>query len=227
MYSQDRLVILDADGTTIDAFTAIGRTFARYGMDLGDLERFQKRRNLFKYLGGLKEFPVNLRRQLGKAKRSRLIATLTEIYREEGTLYQGIAELINYLVTLPGCRVGVLTRNITQEPEETLGQLYRRQGVDVTGLDFLTHIPLRQEKTPHFRAVRDRHRINPARSFACGDERTDFVAARSIGAHPFMVSYGFEDYGRLIRKIGVPAELISRDPQSLCRCLMHALELTD
>jgi phosphoglycolate phosphatase len=224
MYSRNRLVILDADGTTIDAFAAIGRTFAHYGMDLGDLERFQKRRNLFKYLGGLKEFPVNLRRQLGKAKRSRLIATLTEVYREEGMLYLGIAELINYLVALPSCRVGVLTRNITREPEETLCQLYRRQGVDVGGLDFLTHIPLRQEKTHHFRAVRDRYRVNPARSYACGDERTDFVAARSIGAYPFMVSYGFEDYGRLIRKIGVPEELISPDPQTLCSRLVHALD---
>ncbi len=57
MYSKDRLIILDADGTTIDAFTAIERTFVHHHMDIGDLERFQKRRNLFKYLGGSRSFP--------------------------------------------------------------------------------------------------------------------------------------------------------------------------
>ena len=43
-FRRQHLVILDADGTTIDAFGAINRTFARHGMNLGDLERFQKRR---------------------------------------------------------------------------------------------------------------------------------------------------------------------------------------
>jgi len=49
-----------ADGTTIDAFTAIGTAFSRNGMDIGDLVRFQKRRKLFKYLGGVDSFPVML-----------------------------------------------------------------------------------------------------------------------------------------------------------------------
>ena len=48
MYSRERLIILDADGTTIDAFSAIDATFGAHGMDIGDLKRFQKRRNLFK-----------------------------------------------------------------------------------------------------------------------------------------------------------------------------------
>jgi phosphoglycolate phosphatase len=42
--NMERLVIFDADGTTIDAFHAIQLTFLRHGMDIGDLERFQKRR---------------------------------------------------------------------------------------------------------------------------------------------------------------------------------------
>jgi phosphoglycolate phosphatase len=77
--SNDRLIIIDADGTVIDAFSAIGIAFARHGMDLGDLERFQKRRNLFKYLGGLKEFPRNLAKHFGKRGHKELIATLTEV----------------------------------------------------------------------------------------------------------------------------------------------------
>jgi len=79
MYSKDKLLIIDADGTTIDAFSAIERTFAAHNMKIGDLERFQKRRHIFKYLGGLKEFPNNLSRQIGKQKRSKLVRTLTEV----------------------------------------------------------------------------------------------------------------------------------------------------
>jgi len=67
--SNKRLVILDADGTTIDAYSAIDKAFSMHGMALGDEQRFQKRRHLFKYLGGLKEFPSNLKKQIGKQKR--------------------------------------------------------------------------------------------------------------------------------------------------------------
>ena len=83
MYKSDRLVILDADGTTIDAFGAIHATFVHHGMNIGPLERFQKRRNLFKYLGGVKEFPVNLRKQIAGTSRARLVETLTEVYLEQ------------------------------------------------------------------------------------------------------------------------------------------------
>ena len=47
MYSSDRLIILDADGTTIDAFGAMAQAFAHHDVDIGDLTRFQKRRHLF------------------------------------------------------------------------------------------------------------------------------------------------------------------------------------
>jgi len=60
MYSNnERLIVFDADGTTIDAYPVIVDTFTSHGMELGDLERFQKRHKLFKYLGGIKEFPFN------------------------------------------------------------------------------------------------------------------------------------------------------------------------
>ena len=225
MYSPEQLIILDADGTTIDAFTAIGKTFAHHGMDIGDLTRFQKRHRLFKYLGGLKEFPVNLQKQLGKQKRSQLIATLTEVYREEGQLYPGIAELIQMLLHLPDLRVGLITRNITIKPEETLGRLFLRHGVDVAELDFLIHVPLAQDKGSHFREARERFAINPARTYACGDEHQDFLAAINAGMHPFMVSYGFENHERLTQKFGVPEEVISRTPDELCERVRHTLGL--
>jgi phosphoglycolate phosphatase len=225
MYSRDNLVILDADGTTIDAFTAIEHTFSHHRMDIGDLERFRKRRHLFKYLGGLKEFPGNIRQQLGKQKRSGLIETLTEIYREEATLYEHIAPLIRSLIAQEGLRVGLVTRNITHDPIETLTQLFERHGIPAAEFDFMIHLSLKQQKTAHFREIRNAFRINPAKSHACGDERQDFEAALGSGFHSFMVSYGFEDYERLTRKIGVPAELISQSPAELSDRLSHTLNL--
>lgn len=226
MYSSNkRLVILDADGTIIDAYNAIDEAFSRRGMALGDLERFQKRRHLFKHLGGLREFPANIKKQVRKANRKQLVATLTDVYRAEAQLYPGIATLIRRLIEAPDIIVGLVTRNVTNEPEETLRQLFRRHDIDAGGLDFLVHIPLRQEKTEQFRAMRERFDINPARAYICGDEHKDFLAAIGSGMHPFMVSYGFEDHKRLTKKFGVPEEIISRTSEELCERIMHAMGL--
>jgi phosphoglycolate phosphatase len=226
MYSNsDRLIIFDADGTIIDAFDAIDQTFLQHGMELGDLERFQKRHNLFKYIGGIKEFPFNLKKQLGKQSRKKILATLTDVYREDAKLYPGVPELIRTLAAATGIRVGIVTRNITNEPELTLRKLLARHDIDADSLDFVTHVPLGQEKTTAFRSARRRFDINPARSFACGDEHKDFTAALAAGFHSFMVSYGFEDYVRLTRKFAVPEDLVSRTPEELCARVLHALDV--
>jgi phosphoglycolate phosphatase len=225
MYSKKRLIILDADGTTIDAYSAIEATFMCHGMTLGDEERFQKRRRLFKYLGGLKEFPSNLKKQVRKKSRKQLISTLTQIYREETRLYPGMAPLIKALIDAPDIVVGVVTRNMSNEPEETLRQLFDRHDIDIGAMDFLIHVPLKHEKTSTFRGLRERFSINPALSYVCGDEHKDFLAATASGMHPFMVSYGFEDHKRLIKKFDVPEEIISRTPQELCARICHALQL--
>jgi phosphoglycolate phosphatase len=219
------MIIIDADGTVIDAFTAIGTAFSRHGMDIGDLERFQKRRNLFKYLGGLKEFPRNLAKHFGKYGRKELLDTLTDVYRDDAQLYPGMANLIRDLMATPDIRVGMITRNVTNEPEVTLGRLFARNDLDIKALDFLHHIPLRQEKTPYFQAVRARFDINPARAYACGDEFKDFTAAISSGMHPFIVSYGFEDLARLTRKFSIPEEIISETPLELSLRVRHALDM--
>lgn len=220
-----RLLILDADGTTIDAYSAIEATFLQHGMTLGDEDRFQKRHRLFKYLGGLREFPTNLKRQLGKQSRKELIGTLTEVYRSEARLYPGIARLIQQLMATPDLVVGIVTRNITNAPEQTLRVLFERHGIDVDQLGFLTHIPLKQDKTATFRGLRELHGINPALSYICGDEHKDYFAAVQTGMHPFMVSYGFEDHQRLTAKFDVPDEVISRTPEALCHRVLHGLGL--
>jgi len=226
MYSsRDRLIIVDADGTLIDAFSAIGAAFARHGMDLGDLDRFQKRRNLFKYLGGIKEFPRNLARQLGRQGRKAVLDSLTEVYREEARLYPGMAELLRDMLAEPALRVGLITRNVTREPGITMARLFERHSVDIEALDFFHHIPLRQEKAPFFRAVRERLDINPALAYACGDEHKDYLAALAAGMHPFIAAYGFESHARLSRKFGIPEELLAATPEALCGRVRHALDL--
>lgn len=227
MFTNDRLVILDADGTTIDAFRAIEKAFAHLGMNLGPLARFQKRRKIFKYLGGLKEMPTNLRRQLRGMTRSAFVKTLTEVYREEATLFTGMERLIQRLGATPDVKVGVITRNITIEPIETLTLLFERHGIEPGQLDFLVHLPLSADKLGYFRNIREQFGINPSRAYACGDEAKDFRAAVNAGMHPLMVAYGFEGYERLHQKHDIPAEVISRTPDELARRLLHALGLED
>jgi phosphoglycolate phosphatase len=223
--SNKRLIILDADGTTIDAYSAIEMAFSRHGMTLGDEESFQKRHHLFKYLGGLKQFPSMIKKNIRKQSRKQIVGTLTDVYREEARLYPGIAQLVKTLIAAPDVVVGLVTRNITNEPLETLRQLFLRHDIDVAELDFLVHIPLQERKTAQFRLARERFDINPARSYICGDEHKDYLAAIATGMHPFMVSYGFEDHQKMTGKFDVPDDIIARTSEELCARVLHALAL--
>jgi phosphoglycolate phosphatase len=223
--NNERLIVFDADGTTIDAYPVIVDTFTRHGMKLGDLERFQKRHKLFKYLGGIKDFPFNLSKQIGKQSRKDILSTLTEVYRDEAKLYPGMAALIRTLVAIPSIRVGLITRNITNEPMLTIRKVLSRHDIDLDAFDFAVHVPLGEEKTSAFISARKTFDINPARSYACGDEHKDFDSAIAAGMHPFIGSYGFEDYARLTKKFKVPEDVISRTPKDLSLRLLHALDI--
>jgi phosphoglycolate phosphatase len=221
--SQDHLIIFDADGTLIDAFDAIRLAFGAHGMDLGDLERFQKRHKIFKYLGGIKELPKNLTRQLTTNSRKRLLETLTGVYREQAALYPGVAGLINDLLAIKDVRVALVTRNVCNEPEKTLTQLFRRHDIDLSRLDMLHFIPLGEDKAKYFRLTRERLGINPARVLVCGDEHRDYEAALAAGVRPLIAAYGFEDPQRLIKKFGIPEEVICVDSPTLCAHVRHTL----
>jgi len=225
--NHDHLVLFDADGTIIDAFHAIEQSFLRHGMAIGDLERFQKRRRLFKYLGGLREFPNNLRRQFGKQSRKRLLATLTEFYREEARLYPGVSKLLQSVIAAPHVRIGLVTRNVTVEPEETLRRLFRRHDIDIDAFDHFARLPLRENKTEQFRIARERLGVNPARCYACGDEYSDYLAAIGAAMYPFIVAYGVEDRLRLKQSFGVPDGFIHSSPAEFVAQLLHALGLDD
>ncbi|MBV1774393.1 HAD hydrolase-like protein [Burkholderiaceae bacterium DAT-1] len=225
--SRDKLLILDADGTTVDAFSAIDTTFSRHGMDIGDLVRFQKRRKLFKYLGGIRELPNNIRLQFGKQSRKRLLATLTEVYREEGVLYPGMAPFIKQLLNEPDLYLVLVTRNITHNPAETLSLLFARHDIDLRRFHKVICLPLSENKDLTFQNLRAQLGVNPALSYACGDEFSDYRAAMSAGMHPFMVSYGFEDMNRLTERFNIPRPLISATPDELASRVCHALGLNE
>lgn len=223
--SRDRLVIFDADGTLINTFPVVEEAFNRHGMDIGDLERFQRRRKLLKYIGGLREFPKNLRQQFDKENRKRLKHTLTEVYREKAQPYPGMVDLLQQLMDTPDIRVGIVSRNVTIEPEETLALVLHRHGIDCSRLDFLRCIPLGDGKSAQFRALRETYGINPLRAYACGDEYRDYAEAISAGIQAIVASYGFEDYLRLVESFNIPPELITRTPGELANRLSHALDL--
>jgi len=223
--SRDRLVIFDADGTLIDAFPVVERSFMQLGMDIGDLGRFQRRRKLLKYLGGLREFPRNLRQQFDKANRKRLKQTLTEVYRSEAKLFPGMAALLQGLIETPGLRVGIVSRNVTLEPETTLAVVLANHGIDAGRLDFLRCIPLGEGKAGHFRELRETFGINPLRAVVCGDEYRDYAEAVAAGLPAIIASFGFEGHERLIGDFGIPPELIAATPGELAHRLCHALDL--
>lgn len=83
-----------------------------------------------------------IKKNMSKQRRKQIVATLTDVYRAEAQLYLGIADLIRSLIAAPDIVVGLVTRNITNEPPETLRQLFTRHDIDTGELDFLVHIPL-------------------------------------------------------------------------------------
>ena len=100
-----------------------------------------------------------------------------------------------------------------------------RHDIDLDAFDFAVHVPLGEEKTNALRSARKSFDVNPARSYACGDEHTDFISATAAGMHPFIGSYGFEDYTRLTNKFKVPEDVISRTPEDLIIRVLHALDI--
>lgn len=223
--SSDHLVILDADGTLFDTFPVVEEAFAVHGMDIGDRERFQRRRKLLKYLGGLREFPKNLRQQFDRTHRKQFKQTLTEIYRASARPFPGMIDLLQHLIEAEEVRVGIVSRNVTNDPETTLSIVLQRYGIDADALDFVRCIPRGEAKTGQFRLLSEHFGINPLRAVVCGDEAGDYEDASRAGLRALIAAYGFEDQRRLVEDYGIPPELIAQTPDQLAARLCHTLGL--
>ena len=103
-----------------------------------------------------------------------------------------MVELLQRLIAAPDIRVGIVSRNVTIDPEETLAIVLGRFGIDRAGLDFLRCIPLGNGKAPEFRAIREGYGINPLRAYVCGDEYRDYTDANTAGMQSIIASYGFD-----------------------------------
>ena len=66
--------------------------------------------------------------------------TLAEVYRNEAILYPA-SHVSRTLIAIPNIRVGLVTRNVTNDAEKTLRSSWGK-GVDLYGLDFIHRIPL-------------------------------------------------------------------------------------
>jgi phosphoglycolate phosphatase len=133
--------------------------------------------------------------------------------------------LLQDLINTPDIRVGIVSRNVTIEPEQTLAIVLRRHGIDSDQLDFIKCIPLGDGKAPQFRRIREKYGINPLRTYVCGDEYHDYSEANATGLQSIIASYGFEDYQRLVESFNIPPEVIAKTPAEMANRLRHALDL--
>lgn len=205
------LVVLDFDGFLVNSYALIRETFAAFGLDVGDEERFRNRRKFLKYLGGGKEFLTNLAR-FALPKERRIREVLTEVYRAEGVVYPEFRDVVNRLIASPRVHCGVVSRNFTLAPGPTMRCVLARSGIDEAELDFVIPIPAGTPKDETLAAMRS------SRYCECllgADEISDYRAATAAGYEVLMASYGFDHRDRLIGRGDVPVSLIYDDPASL------------
>ena len=80
---------------------------------------------------------------------------------------------------------------------------------------------MRESKAKYFQQAREHFHINPARTFACGDEHKDYLSALAAGAHPLVVWR--------VRGLSTPRQKIRHStgadrlyPEEMCQSETHA-----
>jgi hypothetical protein len=216
MRYKDILVVLDFDGFLINSYKLLKITFEQFGLNIGDEERFKHRRKFLKYLGGGKELLRNLvAYSLPKQKKIREV--LTEVYQEDGRIYKEFVPLINEMVAQPALHVGIISRNFTHAPGNTIRTVLGNSEVNHEGLDFLIPIGIGVKKHAVLEGMRSPHY---RRCLFGADEIGDYRAAVDTGYDCIlMASYGFDKKERLLDEGGIPAEDIFDTPRELVRQL--------
>ncbi len=202
------LVVLDFDGLLINSYELLKDTLQEFGIDVGDEERFKKRRKFLKYFGGGKEILTNLV-NFALPKKKRIREMLTEFYRSRGRIYPELQPLVNQLIANPAVHCGILSRNYTLSPGPTIRTVLRNSGVQEQELDFIIPIPVGVKKDDVLAALRS------SRYQECilgGDEIGDYRAALAADFDSIIASYGFDNTKRLVDRGQVPLHCIVKTP---------------
>lgn len=206
------LAVFDFDGFMIDSYRMLKMTFAEFGLDLGDAERFRHRRKFLKYLGGGKEFLGNLV-SYTLPKKQKIRKKLTDAYMEQGRIYPQFTVVLNQMIENPDCHVGIISRNFTHNPGLTIRRVLRNSNVNEADLDFVIPVPIGTKKHEVLEAMNSSRYTD---TLFGADEIGDYRAASDTGYETIiMASYGFDNRERLIRQGGVPPELIGDSTQEI------------
>ena len=220
MTQKDTLVVLDFDGFLINSYELLKHTFAQFGLDIGDEERFSHRRKFLKYIGGGKEFLGNLV-SYSLPKKKKIREALTELYAEEGRIYNEFCDLINRMISDNNIHVGIVSRNFTYTPGPTIRKTLQNSGVDEAHLDFVIPLPVGVKKHGVLAGM---HSSRYQKALFGGDEIGDYKAASETGYGNIMIgSYGFDNKERLINSGGIPEELIYDDQKSIVKAFEQHL----
>lgn len=212
MAQKNTLVVFDFDGFLINSYELLKHTFAQFGLDVGDEERFTHRRKFLKYLGGGKEFLGNLV-SYTLPKKKKIRAALTELYMQDGHIYSEFSSLINRMIADPSIHVGIVSRNYTYTPGPTIRKVLRNSAIDEANLDFVIPIPVGVKKHSILEGMNS---SRYEKTLFGGDEIGDYKAAHETGYDTIMIgSYGFDNRDRLIKTGNIPERLIYDNQQSI------------
>lgn len=221
MDSKQHLLVLDFDGFLINSYGLLKDTFKTFNLDIGDESRFKNRKKFMKYLGGGKEFLPNLvRYSLPKKKKIR--QTLTEMYVEAGTVFPEFTEFLNNAIDNPDIHAGIISRNYTLTPGNTIRSVLRNSKVNEKDLDFVIPVPVGVKKHDILIAMNSSRYKH---TWFGGDEVGDYRAATQAEySQIFIGSYGFDTHERLIKTGEVPKSMISDSPAELIKHFSTRLE---
>ena len=224
MQCKDTLVVLDFDGFLINSYRLLKITFEHFGLDIGDEERFKHRRKFLKYLGGGKEFIRNFV-SYSLPKKEKIRKKLTEVYLEEGKIFQQFSSLINYMINASNIHVGIISRNFTLNPGRTIRTVLSNSNVNEEALDFVIPISIGVKKYNVLEGMKS------SRFKTCifgADEISDYTAAYEVGYEKIvMASYGFDTRKRLVTQREIPTDIIFDTPDAIVKKMNFLINRKD
>jgi len=209
--TQRLLLVLDFDGLLLNSYELLRLSFEEFGLDVGDETRFRNRRKFLKYVGGGKEWLVNLA-SIALPRKKQLRHSLTRNYRDSGRIFAEFVPLLNDCIASPCIHTGIVSRNYTVQPGATIRQVLVNSQVNESELDFVIPLPVGSRKHDVLEGMRA---TRYSGSVFAGDEVGDYQAARECGYTVVMAGYGFDTRQRLERRAEVPPELIFDTPAAL------------